>query len=76
MGGTCRKHGQRKICGILSRGKNVKGKYNLGCLIMYRGIILKWIVKTSYGDVDWIKVARDKARRQGFVSVVTEVGFR
>jgi hypothetical protein len=46
--------------------KNVKVKENLGDLIVYRGIILKWTINTSYGDVDWIKVARDKALEAEF----------
>ena len=57
-------------------GKKCEGKRQLGRLKRLWGIILKWIVKTSYGDVDWINVARDKAQRQGLVSVITEVRFR
>jgi len=53
----------------------VKERDNLGDVDVYRGIILKWIIKTSYGDVGWINVAPDKAQRQGFVSVITEVRF-
>lgn len=73
MGWTCRKHGQRKICGILNGKKTGREKTTLeteACM----GVILKWIVKTSCGDVDWINVALDKAQRQGLVNVITDIG--
>jgi hypothetical protein len=58
----------------VSTGFGWEGKNHFEDLGVDARIILKWIVKTWDGDVDWINLGQDKDRYWAVVNTAVNVG--
>jgi hypothetical protein len=49
---------------------NLKGRDRLGDLARDERIILRWILRKEFEDVDWVHAAQDRVQWRAFVNMV------